>query len=82
MRSMNDNIHPAFRNAVAVTLGSHPLGVHPLRLVWAARLRLVGCGLSPWERLHERLLWLSFITWLRQDVQDVPSELDTPEPSQ
>ena len=73
---MNDNLHPAFRSAVAATLGIHPSGVHPPRLVWSARLRLVGCGLSPWERLHERLLWQGFIAWLRQDLQH---ERDAPE---
>ena len=61
----NDNSSPAFRNTRAAILG-----IHHLRLVWSARLRLVGPGMSPWERLHDRLLWLGFIAWLRQDVQD------------
>ena len=79
---MNDNYSSAFRNARATILG-----IHHLRLVWSARLRRVGPGVSPWERLHDRLLWLGFIAWLRQDVQseksgqqekDVQSEKDAP----
>ena len=64
---MNDNHHPAFKNACAAIAG-----VHYLRLVWSARLRRLGPGASPWERLHDRLLWLGFIAWLREDVRDEP----------
>ena len=71
---MNDNYHPAFRNARTAIPG-----IHHLRLVWAARLRRVGPGLPPWERFHDRLLWLGFIAWLRQDVQ---KERDGSEPPQ
>ncbi len=63
---MNDNQSPAFRAALdAVAAAPH------LRLVWSARLRPAG-NCSPWERLHNVLLWSGFIQWLRQDVQDEP----------
>ena len=45
------------------------IGIHHLRLVWSAQLCLVETRLSPWERLHDRLLWLGFIAWLRHDAQ-------------
>ena len=45
------------------------IGIHRLRLVWSAPLCLVGTRLSPWERLYDRLLWLSFIAWLRHDAK-------------
>ena len=60
----HDNQIFAFGSARAALLG-----IHHLQLVWSAHLRLVGPGVSPWERLHDRLLWLGFIAWLRQDIQ-------------
>ena len=38
-----------------------------LRLVWSAQLHPVGEH-SPWDRLRDRLLWDTFIKWLREDV--------------
>ena len=62
---MNDNNSPAFQAGPDAILG-----VHYLCLVWSAQLCLVGAGLSPWERLHDRLLWFGYIQWLHQDVRD------------